>query len=193
MRKLALLSGLFAAACLLGMGTCNLFRDPTSPPSDWLTIEPDSVKGDTTFYSLPIKAGAYQYRWGERTKFAVYHGYWYFYYRCWEADPASPYGESLAPLTEFRNDFYASVAVLSDSVEDASNCAKARQIIEEAGGTIRLYAAYGGYHGFVLGVKDVPYWAHLPGDVKPLEFLSRLYQHSGLFAEAAPQWPCTRL
>lgn len=190
MKKLALVGGLLGAACLLGMGTCNLFRDPTSPPSDWFTLEPDSVKGDTTFYSLAIKAETYQHRWGERTRFAVYQGYWYFYKMCWVPDQTQPYGERLEALSAFYNEFSLSVRASEDSAADAADYARAVKVIQEAGGSITRYALYGGYHGFLVRMKAAPHGGRLNADMNPLEFLMLFYEHLDLFAGAYPHWPC---
>lgn len=198
MKKLAVLGGLLAAVCLLATNACNLFDNPASPPGEKPAIEPDSTRGDTTYYSYTLRAGVTSYlnpvTFGtfsmDSADLVKYYGirgassgrYWFMRGMCEFGRGWEPVNPEFLVVTVPAGDG----KTMDDVVDDATTA------IQGAGGEVREgpYERRGGGYQLLVRMLAVSDERLIPADADVLGFLSALDAQPDVIASARPAFIC---
>ncbi len=199
MKKLAVFGGLVAALCLLATNACNVFGHSPNSPSEKPVIEPDSTRGDTTYYSYTLRAGVTSYL--NPVRFATFPmdsadlvkigirgassgTYWFMRGHCeaWLGSWWEPVNPEFLVVTVPDGDG----KTMADVVDDAT------AIIQSAGGEVRegQYKRQSGSYAHLVGVAIVGDNRFIPGEVNVLGFLSALDADPNVIASARPAFIC---
>lgn len=170
MKKFVILGGLLAVVCLLATNACNRSDTSTNPPLTKDSIKPDSVRGDTTYYSYDIRDTLLHYQdstWPTRpTILGTFGGFWHYY----------------APASRWT--FVRNTVSLTCTSNDDSLLRKAEDIIRGAGGLVWAHPPGIGFYYVAATV----FTKTVPDSVQFLDFLAALDQHPEVFRYVAP-WP----
>lgn len=169
MKRLVVLGGLMGVVSLFAANACNR---TTNAPLGKVTVEPDTVIGDTTFYSYAIRES-------DRTtaySFATIKGFWY------ARPPHSP--GQWVPVRSV-------LSVLCAKPGDAA-FAEAERLVRQIGGTVRFRtdAPYG-VPWFSVALSEPADRAgeqHAPADLPLLDHIATLDQHRDVIRAV---WPIT--
>jgi len=197
MKKLAVFGGLVAALCLLATNACNFFGDSPNSPSEKPVIEPDSTRGDTTYYSYRLSAGVPSYL--NPVTFATFSmdsadlvkigigGAWSGRY--WFMRGVCEFGMGWLPV---KPTFFVLIVpddggkTVEDVVRDATT------VIQAAGGKITEgpYKQSNGKYQLLVGMPGLSDRLPIPAEEDLLGFLSALDAHPDVIASARPAFVC---
>ena len=182
MRRFAILATAATAATLaLGLFGCEQWIDrilDAHKPDEPAAIQPDSVRGDTTFYSYMFRVTRYHMGWmgpadGSVNVIRVREGYWYL------KDAYLGTTLELENVPVFNRFWLVCAAV--DSVTSEATCQRAYVAIERAGATIRTHlrpneqpAWYPGAELFEAYHPAAEHDAGLPASVDLMRFIQAL-------------------